>query len=814
MVEFGLKLEDNKVSEWSEHYIHYEKLKAILKNCETALQRFQELEDRRPDFVQRVREEYLAGAVTPQASKVDLPSLESKGLTSDSEGSAQPQAEEGMKRSPSFNAISRALSGVSDYFAPSGTKGIERQIRDRLKQIDRYREEFKEALTADIGLVNSFYDDKLQELQSRLTFLIETVGNLRGEGILPSTSMDDVIDEETSADHEETPLLSHRKQSISPVHMAKSLVKHMSVRMHKKPEDETKADLEQEAIRSKDARSVREIESIQRALVDQYRTAKLLHNFAIMNYTGFVKIVKKHDKTDLERKKHYKKTVEPDQICHEGKAVEAMANRMEELYAAWFCDRNVSEARAQMLPKKGDSLDMDWSQLRLGYRMGMCSVLGMWVCWDCIWGLLSQGQSTIGGRTAFPVFRACGGLLLLQWFWGMSKWIWSRYRVNYIYLFDFNPHIVDTPLMIFDEAVDNTLIFLTCMLLYYKAGVHDIPGNFPAGVFPFILVVVTIYKLIFPLRTRGPMWHSIWLVVTAPMTSPSFYHGYVGDIFTSMVKVFQDMAWTAFFILSGDWLISEDVAASLKHKWSSRMWYRNALIPMLTLLPLWIRFNQCLRRYLDTGDRFPHLANAAKYALSQTVTLFGAFHPLYMRNKRESDVFEAFWTFAFVASSLYSFTWDVYMDWGLGRPKHSFLGPRLMYPKRSLYYATIGVDLVLRFAWVLTLVPPKTGANFALPAYLTSVSMMLELFRRTVWGFLRLENEHRSNTAGFRRVGFVPLHFTTGHKHGYKKEAEHRGGSVLFEVSLITLAVVGACVISVVAAQHASERANAEMDGL
>ena len=132
-----------------------------------------------------------------------------------------------------------------------------------------------------------------------------------------------------------------------------------------------------------------------------------------------------------------------------------------------------------------------------------------------------------------------------------------------------------------------------------------------------------------------------------------------------------------------------------------------------------------------------------------------------------------------------------------------------MYPKRYVYYATIFGDLVLRFAWVLTLVPPDSGAAFALPAYLTAVSMMLELSRRTVWGFLRLENEHRSNTSGFRRVGFVPLHFSTGHTHEYKQSKEHRGFSVLFEVSVVTLLVIGAAAVSVVAAQHATERSKA-----
>ncbi len=105
---------------------------------------------------------------------------------------------------------------------------------------------------------------------------------------------------------------------------------------------------------------------------------------------------------------------------------------------------------------------------RLGYRMGMCSILSLWVCWDCVWGRVSRGESTIAGRAAFPVFRGCGGLLLLQWFWGCSVYVWTRYRINYIYLFDFNPRIVSSPISLFNDAVNDTLIFLICMLLYYK----------------------------------------------------------------------------------------------------------------------------------------------------------------------------------------------------------------------------------------------------------------------------------------------------------------------------------------------------------
>lgn len=145
-----------------------------------------------------------------------------------------------------------------------------------------------------------------------------------------------------------------------------------------------------------------------------------------------------------------------------------MISRMEKSYAEWFCDGNIQEARVSMLPKKGDSLEMDWTQLRLGYRLGMSAILTVWVCWDCIWGAVRDGHSTIGGREAFPVFRCLGCLILLHWFWGASVFVWSRYRINYIYLFEFNPRLVRTPLMIFNDAVDETLVYLIFALLYYK----------------------------------------------------------------------------------------------------------------------------------------------------------------------------------------------------------------------------------------------------------------------------------------------------------------------------------------------------------
>ena len=83
--------------------------------------------------------------------------------------------------------------------------------------------------------------------------------------------------------------------------------------------------------------------------------------------------------------------------------------------------------------------------------------------------------------------------------------------------------------------------------------------------------------------------------------------------------------------------------------------------------------------------------------------------------------------------------------------------------------------------------------------------MTVELFRRTIWSFFRLEHEHRQNTEGFRRVNVVPLHFNTGHTHKYK-ERQWVGWRVLIEIAVVTSIVIAISAFSVIIAQEATHR--------
>ena len=54
--------------------------------------------------------------------------------------------------------------------------------------------------------------------------------------------------------------------------------------------------------------------------------------------------------------------------------------------------------------------------------------------------------------------------------------------------------------------------------------------------------------------------------------------------------------------------------------------YSQVMVPLMCALPLWFRLQQNVRRFYDTGEHWPNLGNALKYALSQVVVIFGSFH--------------------------------------------------------------------------------------------------------------------------------------------------------------------------------------------
>jgi len=59
---------------------------------------------------------------------------------------------------------------------------------------------------------------------------------------------------------------------------------------------------------------------------------------------------------------------------------------------------------------------------------------------------------------------------------------------------------------------------------------------------------------------------------------------------------------------------------------------------IVNCIPAWIRFAQCIRRYRDTGESFPHLANAGKYS----TTFFVVFARTLLKQTKSNKSFRLY----------------------------------------------------------------------------------------------------------------------------------------------------------------------------
>ncbi|OWZ05691.1 hypothetical protein PHMEG_00022170 [Phytophthora megakarya] len=494
-------------------------------------------------------------------------------------------------------------------------------------------------------------------------------------------------------------------------------------------------------------------ESLKNSLVELHRLLNLLHNFALLNYTGFVKILKRYVKIasfPADQREQQKDKLQTFEFAKAERCSELL-KRVERSFADWFCDGNANVAVTILLTKKEEFVN--WGHIYLGIKGGSCLILLIWVCWDSL---------------IVPTFHNGRENHLID--------LVRTPRINYRYIFELDPRRVQSYPQVFSDATNMTIVFLANVLLYYKV----VNGYFPEellhrGYYPLALFLYTFYfYAIRPWGQQFGMLRTLWEVVWSPLYPVSFFHTFVGDYLTSTVKVTQDVSWSVCFFATKEFLRKDNIQPGGDVQLlpeldepicADNVYYVNVVVPLVCALPLWWRFLQNLRRVYDTKTWWPHLPNAAKYALTQVVVLFGLFHPLHSDNSEENALqvrmFVVAWLFLFTASSLYAWVWDVTMDWGLGRPQFKFLGDSQMFSRKWVYYAAIIADLFLRFAWTLTLIPPRGAARW-LPLYLQPFTMVLELFRRTFWSFFRLENEHLRNTQGFRRVDFIPLHYDHG----------------------------------------------------
>lgn len=171
-----------------------------------------------------------------------------------------------------------------------------------------------------------------------------------------------------------------------------------------------------------------------------------------------------------------------------------------------------------------------------------------------------------------------------------------------------------------------------------------------------------------------------------------FKHFFLADILTSFVNPFKDLGFMGCYYFRGLWKDSTLPNAGLCPSVTD---YGLAV----AFLPYWFRLAQCFRRYHETKLK-AHLINGGKYFSSILIQLANVFKTKYPGDG-------TFWLFVCISfiSTMYSYSWDLYMDWGLLRSKEpgkKFLRNKLLYPTWFYYYAVIS-NFIMRFFWIIAL---------------------------------------------------------------------------------------------------------------
>ncbi|XP_035220946.1 LOW QUALITY PROTEIN: xenotropic and polytropic retrovirus receptor 1-like [Stegodyphus dumicola] len=490
----------------------------------------------------------------------------------------------------------------------------------------------------------------------------------------------------------------------------------------------------------------RKIHELRLAFSEFYLSLILLQNYQNLNFTGFRKILKKHDKllgTDAGAKwRQQWVEVAPFYV---NKDIDKLIHDTENIVTRHLESGDRQKAMKRLRVPPLNDQQSPWVTFKVGLFSGAFVVL---VCAVIISAVFAD--ASVNWRIAVRLYRGSLLIILFLFLIGINVYGWRTSGVNHVLIFELDPrnHLSEQHLM--EIAAISSVMWALSVLAFLFSDALSIP----AYANPLMLVAILLAFLFNPTRTlrhHARFWllRVLGRIIAAPFFHVGFADFWLADQLNSLVPVLVDFQYfVCFYATDLDWHVNTD---------SNKCVDDIGLIsrPIVACLPAWFRFAQCLRRYRDTHEAFPHLVNAGKYS----TTFFNvAFSSLYVYSKDsygytwQNPFFYLWIVFGFI-SSIYTYIWDIKMDWGLfdaNTGENPFLREEIVYSSPNFYYFAIVEDLILRFGWTLSVSLTEMGLIHA--DIMSSVLAPLEVIRRFVWNFFRLENEHLNNCGKFRAV--------------------------------------------------------------
>ncbi|KAK7400895.1 hypothetical protein VNO78_12204 [Psophocarpus tetragonolobus] len=492
-------------------------------------------------------------------------------------------------------------------------------------------------------------------------------------------------------------------------------------------------------------------ETLKMAFIEFYQKLQLLKNYTFLNVLAFSKIMKKYDKiTSRGAAKTYMKMVDKSCIGSSDEITRLM-ERVENVFIKHFSNSNRNKGMRILRPKpKRERHRITFS---MGFSAGCTSALTVALILIVRTRKIMDHSGTDQYmEVMFPLYSLFGFVVLHMLMYAANIYFWRRYRVNHSFIFGFKQST--------DLGYNQVLLLsfvlaamaLSSVLVNLDMQIDPVTKQFKTftELLPLILVLIVIVILLCPLNilyrsSRMFFLTCVFHCICAPLYKVTLPDFFMADQFTSQGQALRSFE---FYICYYGW-------GDFKHRQttckSNRIFIAFSFI--VVVIPYWSRFLQCLRRLFEEKDIVQGY-NAFKYFLTIAAV---CLRTAYNLNKGMTWTVLA-WIFS-VSTAIFSTYWDLVKDWGLlqRHSKNRWLRDKLLVPQKSVYFAAMVLNVMLRFAWLQTIL--NFEFSFLHRQATISIIASLEIIRRGMWNFFRIENEHLNNVGKYRAFKSVPLPF-------------------------------------------------------
>jgi len=314
-------------------------------------------------------------------------------------------------------------------------------------------------------------------------------------------------------------------------------------------------------------------------------------------------------------------------------------------------------------------------------------------------------------------------IIVFIFLWGISLYILEKTRVDYAFVLSTR---TGPFAFIFSTAVFLCTLYAMHMTLFATS--LGLTIETAIGLFYLLIACVLCIPRIPFAESMNHIWRLLRLCFF-PGATISFSEVLLADALTSMSKVFKDFGVTMVAVYC--YANGRNILDFHNHAM--------ILIAVLASLPYWLRVRQCTVQLSSCPDyiaRIPVYLNILKY--------FSAFPPIWLTAYASLGytMHDLPHITAYLAAinTIYSFLWDVIMDWGLlqfTRDGRVLARSRLLLPTLTYLLVTV-LNLGLRFSWLINRVP---GMDQLHSSVIVLIIELGEVFRRAMWAVYRIEWE-------------------------------------------------------------------------